>query len=146
MEKNIVTIEFEALPENQGFARAAASAYAAALDPTMEELTEIKTAVSEAVSNSIIHGYERKGCGRITMELKTIDRDKVFIRISDSGKGIRDIKKAMEPMFSTEEENEMSGMGFTVMESFVDKVFVESEPGSGTAVTLIKYLDVYHGI
>ncbi len=146
MEKNTVTIEFEALAENQSFARAVAAAYAAASDPTVEELTEIKTAVSEAVSNAIIHGYERKGTGKIIMELKTLDADKIFIRISDFGKGITDISQAMEPMFSTETEHEMSGMGFTVMESFVDKVFVESEPGQGTAVTLIKYLDVYHDL
>ena len=80
------------------------------------------------------------------MEMKTIDRDKIYIKITDFGKGIADIKKAREPLFSTEEEQEMSGMGFTVMESFTDKVFVESEQGKGTAVTLIKYLDTYHGI
>ncbi len=146
MESNFVTVEFEALPQNQGFARAVCASYAGQLDPTLEELTEIKTAVSEAVSNAVIHGYERKGTGKIVMELKTMDQDKIFIKITDFGKGIRDVKKAMEPMFSTEEEREMSGMGFTVMESFADKVFVESEPGRGTAVTLIKYLDVYHGI
>lgn len=146
MESNFVTIEFEAMPQNQGFARAIAASYAAQLDPTVEELTEIKTAVSEAVSNAVIHGYQRKGEGKIVMEFKTIDRDKIFIKIADFGKGIPDVKKSMEPMFSTEEEKEMSGMGFTVMESFTDKVFVESEPGKGTAVTLIKYLDVYHGI
>lgn len=146
MEGNIVKLEFEALPENQGFARSVVSAYCVSLDPTLEELTEIKTAVSEAVSNAIIHGYERKGTGKIEMELKTMDKDKVLIKIADFGKGISDIKKAMEPMFSTEENREMSGMGFTVMESFVDKVFVESEPGEGTAVTLIKYLDTYYGV
>ncbi len=146
MEGNIVKLEFEALPENQGFARSVVSAYCVSLDPTLEELTEIKTAVSEAVSNAIIHGYERKGTGKIEMELKTIDKDKVYIKITDYGRGICDIKKAMEPMFSTEENREMSGMGFTVMESFVDKVFVESEPDKGTAVTLIKYLDTYYGV
>lgn len=146
MESNFVTVEFEALPENQSFARAVVSAYAAASDPTAAELTEIKTAVSEAVSNSIIHGYGKTGTGKIVIEMKTIDRDKIYIRVSDFGKGIADIEKAREPMFSTEEEQEMSGMGFTVMESFTDKVFVESEPGKGTAVTLIKYLDTYHGI
>lgn len=146
MESNFVKLEFEALPENQSFARSVVSAYAASSDPTMEELTEIKTAVSEAVSNSIIHGYSRKGAGKIVMELKTIDEDKIWIKITDFGKGIRDIERAREPMFSTESAQEMSGMGFTVMESFTDKVFVESEPGRGTAVTLIKYLDVYHGV
>ena len=145
-ESNFVTVEFEALPENQSFARSVVSAYAASSDPTAAELTEIKTAVSEAVSNSIIHGYGKTGTGKIVMEMKTIDRDKIYIKITDFGKGIADIKKAREPLFSTEEEQEMSGMGFTVMESFTDKVFVESEQGKGTAVTLIKYLDTYHGI
>lgn len=146
MEKNFVSIEFEALPENQSFARSAAGAYCAAKDPTLEELTEIKTAVSEAVSNAIIHGYERKGTGKIRMEMQLLDKDKIMIKVIDFGKGIVDVKKAMEPMFSTEEGREMSGMGFTVMESFVDKVFVESKPGEGTAVTLIKYLDIYYGL
>ena len=146
MESNFVTVEFEALQENQSFARSVVSAYAASSDPTAAELTEIKTAVSEAVSNSIIHGYGKTGTGKIVMEMKTIDRDKIYIKITDFGKGIADIKKAREPLFSTEEEQEMSGMGFTVMESFTDKVFVESEQGKGTAVTLIKYLDTYHGI
>ena len=146
MESNFVTVEFEALPENQSYARSVVSAYAASSDPTAAELTEIKTAVSEAVSNSIIHGYGKTGTGKIVMEMKTIDRDKIYIKITDFGKGIADIKKAREPLFSTEEEQEMSGMGFTVMESFTDKVFVESEQGKGTAVTLIKYLDTYHGI
>ena len=93
MEGNIVKLEFEALPENQGFARSVVSAYCVSLDPTLEELTEIKTAVSEAVSNAIIHGYERKGTGQIEMELKTMDKDKVYIKITDYGKGIRDIKR-----------------------------------------------------
>ncbi|MEE0741147.1 MAG: anti-sigma F factor [Emergencia sp.] len=146
MESNNVIVEFEALPVNQGFARSVVSAYCAAGDPTVEELTEIKTAVSEAVSNAIIHGYEKKGVGKIRMELRMIDKDKVFVRITDYGKGIPDIKKAMEPMYSTEEDNEMSGMGFTVMESFSDKVMVESQPGEGTSITLIKYLDTYYGL
>lgn len=146
MEKNYVRIEFEALPENQRFARAAAAAYCAEIDPTMEELTEIKTAVSEAVSNAIIHGYAGKGKGKILLEMKFLDRDKVLIKVTDFGKGISNIKQAMEPMFSTAEHMELSGMGFTVMESFVDKVFVESKTGEGTCVTLIKYLDTYDGL
>lgn len=146
MENNIVIIEFEALPTNQSFARSVTAAYCASLDPTIEELTELKTAVSEAVSNAIIHGYDKTGIGKIKMELKTLDKDKVFVKITDDGKGISNVKKAMEPMFSTENTREMSGMGFTVMESFVDKVFVESEQGQGTSVTLIKCLDTFYGI
>ena len=146
MKKNYTRIEFEALPQNQSFARSIVSAYAAVKDPTVEELTEIKTAVSEAVSNAIIHGYGRSGEGRILMELEEPARDKILIRITDYGVGIADIKQAMEPMFSTEVELEMSGMGFTVMESFMDKVFVEAKPGEGTVVTLIKCLDTYYGM
>lgn len=146
MENNLVMIEFDALPTNQSFARSVTAAYCASLDPTVEELTELKTAVSEAVSNAIIHGYDKSGVGKIKMEMKTLDKDKVFVKVMDNGKGISDVKKAMEPMYSTEDEKEMSGMGFTVMESFVDKVFVESEPGQGTVVTLIKCLDTFYGL
>lgn len=144
MDKNYVRMEFEALPENQGFARSVVSAYCAPSDPTMEELTEIKTAVSEAVSNAIIHGYEGSGNGKIILELKYIAKDKVMVKITDYGKGIENIKQAMEPMFSTGEDLELSGMGFTVMETFVDKVIVDSKPNEGTAVTLIKCLDTYY--
>ncbi len=146
MRKNYTRVEFEALPENQSFARAVVSAFAAAKDPTVEELTEIKTAVSEAVSNAILHGYEKKGQGRILMELEELEPDKLLIRITDYGIGISDVKQAMEPMFSTDADQEMSGMGFTVMESFMDKVFVEAKPGEGTAVTMMKYLDTYYGL
>ena len=145
MERNYVKFEFEALPHNQSLARSVASAYCSALDPTMEELTELKTAVSEAVSNAMIHGYRQKGCGRITMELEMADWDKIKIRITDYGVGIPDIKKAMEPMFSTQGDHEMSGMGFTVMESFVDRVNVTSKSGEGTVVTLMKCLDLCDG-
>ncbi|MBR3786094.1 MAG: anti-sigma F factor [Firmicutes bacterium] len=146
MKKNYIKTEFEALPQNQGFARAVVSAYAAAKDPTVEELTEIKTAVSEAVSNAIIHGYEKKGKGRILMEMEELEPDKLLIRITDYGIGISDVKRAMEPLFSGLPEEEMSGMGFTVMESFMDKVLVEAKPGEGTVVTLIKCLDTYYDL
>ncbi len=146
MKKNYVKVEFEGLPQNQSFARTVVSGYCAEKDPTMEELTEIKTAVSEAVSNAIIHGYERKGEGKILLELWQMEEDKIVIKITDYGRGIDDVAKAMEPLYSTEAEREMSGMGFTVMESFVDKVFVESKPGEGTVVTLIKYLDTYYDL
>lgn len=146
MEKNVVTIEFEALPENQSFARSVAAAYISVADPTVEELTEVKTAVSEAVSNAIIHGYQKRGAGRIAMEMKFTDRDRVWIKITDWGCGIADVEKARQPMYSTGGAMEMSGMGFTVMESFSDKVLVESEPGVGTSVTLIKCLDTYYDL
>ena len=146
MKKNYTKIEFEALPQNQSFARAVVSAYAASKDPTVEELTEIKTAVSEAVSNAIIHGYQKKGSGRILLELEELARDKILIKVTDFGVGIGDVKKAMEPMYSTQADAEMSGMGFTVMESFMDKVFVETKPGEGTVITMVKCLDTYYGL
>ena len=143
MDRNIIKVSFDALPENQGFARSVVSGYLAMSDPTVEELAEVKTAVSEAVSNSIIHGYTDMDAGRIDMEMKMVGADRCVIRITDYGRGIEDVEKAREPMFSTESDREMSGMGFTVMESFADKVQVRSEPGKGTEVVLIKNLDLY---
>ena len=143
MDRNIIKVSFDALPENQGFARSVVSGYLAMSDPTVEELAEVKTAVSEAVSNSIIHGYKDMDAGRIDMEMKMVGADRSVIRITDYGRGIEDVEKAREPMFSTESDREMSGMGFTVMESFADKVQVRSEPGKGTEVVLIKNLDLY---
>ena len=143
MDRNIIKVSFDALPENQGFARSVVSGDLAMSDPTVEELAEVKTAVSEAVSNSIIHGYKDMDAGRIDMEMKMVGADRCVIRITDYGRGIEDVEKAREPMFSTESDREMSGMGFTVMESFADKVQVRSEPGKGTEVVLIKNLDLY---
>lgn len=146
---NVMRAEFSALAENEAFARTIAAAFVMPLDPTVEELTEIKTAVSEAVSNCIIHGY--KGCGDrenawVNMECKILKGGKVVIKITDEGAGIEDIDKAMEPLFTTGDEEERSGMGFTVMESFMDKLSVESEKGKGTTVIMTKYLDVVNGI
>lgn len=145
--KNVMKTEFSAAAENEAFARAVAAAFVMPLDPTVEELTEIKTAVSEAVSNSIIHGYgcdDKKDADEehfVRMECEIFERGKVIIKIEDDGKGIEDIEKAMEPLFTTGDSEERSGMGFTVMESFMDKLSVKSEMGKGTAVTMIKYLD-----
>ena len=144
--ENEMELVFESRSVNEGFARVAVAAFMTQLNPTLEEVSDVKTAVSEAVSNAIIHGYGRKGNGKIVMELEELAPDKILIRITDYGVGIGDIKKAMEPMFSTETELEMSGMGFTVMESFMDKVFVEAKPGEGTVVTMIKYLDTFYGL
>lgn len=146
---NVMRTEFSALAENEAFARAVAAAFIMPLDPTVEELTEIKTAVSEAVSNSIIHGY--KGCKNkedavVAMECSVMKGGKVVIKIEDSGNGIDDVDKAMEPLFTTGPEEERSGMGFTVMESFMDKLSVESEKGKGTTVIMTKYLDIISGI
>ncbi len=141
--ENISTIKVEMWnqSENEALSRAIASAFAARMDPTIEEVTEIKTAVSEAVSNAIIHGYEQGKEGLIFLELSLSDNGRLIIAVEDFGIGIRDIEKAREPLFTTGNENERSGMGFTVMESFMDRVLVESKPGKGTRVTMIKVLD-----
>lgn len=148
---NVMKTEFSAVAENEAFARAAAAAFVMPLDPTVEELTEIKTAVSEAVSNSIIHGYgnSRRGNdndGKVTMECTISEGGRLVIVIEDQGVGIEDVEKAMEPMFSTGDGEERSGMGFTVMESFMDRLKVRSEKGRGTTVIMTKYLDIVSGI
>lgn len=146
---NMMRTEFSAIAENEAFARAAVAAFVLPLDPTVEELTEIKTAVSEAVSNSIIHGYgplPDSSDARVVMECTMFSGGKLVISIEDFGVGIDDVEKAMEPMFSTGDSEERSGMGFTVMESFMDRLKVRSEKGKGTAVIMTKYLDIVSGI
>ena len=148
MEKEI-KVQLEGTLDNQGLARAIAAAYASQFDPTIDELTEIKTAVSEAFSNAALHGYgenEIKSAKRpVMMEFATLSQDTIMIKISDQGKGIEDIAKAMEPLFTTDTGKNRSGMGFTVMESFTDRLKVDSKPGQGTTVTMIKKLDTYYG-
>lgn len=146
---NVMKTEFSALAENEAFARAVAAAFVMPLDPTVEELTEIKTAVSEAVSNSIIHGYEGlsdRSSAKVVMECTMFSGGKLVISVEDFGVGIDDVEKAMEPLFSTGDSEERSGMGFTVMESFTDRLKVRSEKGKGTTVIMTKYLDVVSGI
>ena len=121
--------------------RAAAAAFVAVADPTLEEITEIKTGVSEAVSNSIIHGYKEDPEGIVEMECMLYEDRKVVISVKDWGIGIEDIDRAREPMFTTGKQEERSGMGFTVMESFMDRVEVVSAAGEGTTVTMTKRLD-----
>lgn len=146
---NVLRMEFSAVAQNEGFARSAAAAFVMPLDPTVEELTEIKTAVSEAVSNCIIHGYgsrvadpKEAGTPTVTMECTLEKGGKLTIKIKDEGVGIEDVPKAMEPLFTTGDEEERSGMGFTVMESFMDKLKVISERGKGTTVIMTKQLDI----
>lgn len=133
---NEMKLEFVSKSSNEAFARVVAAAFVSQLDPTVEELADVKTAVSEAVTNSIIHGYENKR-GLITMICRLYDKS-VEIEISDKGKGIEDIQKAMQPLYTSRPDMERSGMGFTVMESFMDKVSVSSKLGEGTTVTLYK--------
>lgn len=138
---NQIKVEMWNQSENEALARTIAAAFVSHLDPTVEELTEIKTAVSEAVSNAIIHGYPNGEKGLVRMELFYTAQGRLAIIVEDKGVGISDIEKAREPLFTTGKNDERSGMGFTVMESFMDKVQVESTPGQGTRVTLIKTLD-----
>ena len=139
---NKMTVRFSAIGSNEAFARAVAASFVAVMDPTVEELTEIKTGVSEAVSNAIIHGYKEDPDGIVEVECSSVSDRRLVIIVRDWGCGIEDVDKAREPMFTTGSSEERSGMGFTVMESFMDRVEVESEAGKGTAVTMIKRLDV----
>lgn len=142
LTENKMTVRFSAIGSNEAFARSVAAAFVAAMDPTLEEITEIKTGVSEAVSNAIIHGYKEDPDGVVEVECSVDSARKVTIVVRDWGTGIEDVAKAREPMFTTGAAEERSGMGFTVMESFMDRVEVESEIGKGTAVTMIKRLDI----
>ena len=135
---NRMSISFLNRSENEGFARTAVSAFIAELDPTVEELTEIKTALSEAVSNAIIHGYEGME-GMVVVDCNLYDKS-VEIIVKDSGIGIDNIDKAKEPLYTSKPEQERSGMGFTVMEIFMDKLEIESEQGVGTQVKMVKRL------
>ncbi len=136
-------IIFESCSENEAFARTVVAAYITRLNPTLEELSDVKTAVSEAVTNCIIHGYENKK-GDITMEC-TIHNNDISIMVEDYGKGIADIEKAMEPLYTTRPEWERSGMGFAFMEAFMDKLKVDSSPGKGTRVFMEKTIGVCEG-
>lgn len=137
--KNEMHLQFSALSQNESFARATVAAFIAQLDPTMDELTEIKTVVSEAVTNSIIHGYESDPSGIIYISV-TLENGVIDLTIEDNGFGISDIDEARQPLFTTKPELERSGMGFTIMENFMDEMKVESQPGKGTKIQLIKHL------
>ena len=135
---NQMELKFLSLPENEGFARVAVSAFAVQLNPTLDVLADIKTAVSEAVTNAVVHGY-REQMGLIFITATLTDRPSVRVRIRDKGVGIADIKQARQPLFTTM-AGERAGLGFAVMESFMDRVAVRSKPGAGTTVTLEKYI------
>lgn len=137
MEDNKVSIEFCSISQNEGFARVAVAAFVAQLDPTVEEITDVKTSVSEAVTNSIIHGYENRKEGIIKIEA-SITGNEITIIISDKGKGIPDIGQAMEPLYTSRPDLERSGMGFTVMETFMDDLEVSSKEGQGTRIVMKK--------
>lgn len=137
---NVMCLEFLNKSENESFARVVAASFASVLNPTAGELAEIKTAVSEAVTNAIIHGYENS-VGMVRMEGKIHGRTVEFI-ISDDGWGIEDVEKAREPLYTGKPELERSGMGFSIMESFMDRVEVKSRLGEGTRVKMVKTIEL----
>ena len=154
--RNEMEIIFDALSDNEGFARVAVAAFITHLNPTMEEMADIKTAVSEAVTNSIIHGYENlRGYGRPGEPEESekanpgkvrlccvLENNILHIEVIDSGKGIEDVERAMEPLYTTKPQLERSGMGFAFMEAFMYDLEVESTPGQGTKVRMIKKIGV----
>ena len=135
---NEVTLTFPSRSSNEGFARSAAACFAAQMDPTLNELEDIKTAVSEAVTNAIVHGYP-DAIGTVTLKLRICPGNILELTVKDKGRGIPDVEKARQPMFTTGGE-ERSGMGFTIMESFMDQLLVRSVTGRGTTVTMKKKL------
>ncbi|KAF0816940.1 MULTISPECIES: anti-sigma F factor [unclassified Cytobacillus] len=137
--KNVMNLEFSALSQNESFARVTVAAFIAQLDPTMDELTEIKTVVSEAVTNSIIHGYENDPNGVVYISV-LIEDGFIDMTIKDKGLGIMDVEEARQPLFTTKPELERSGMGFTIMENFMDEIEIQSQPGIGTEIRLRKHL------
>ena len=137
---NEMKVEFLSKSNNEAFARISVAAFVAQLDPTLEEIADIKTAVSEAVTNAIIHGYEQQ-IGIVKLVCK-IRENEIFIEVSDTGKGIENVEMAKQPLYTTKASLERSGMGFTIMESFMDEVDVESVLGLGTKVTMRKMIKV----
>ncbi len=138
-ELNSMRLEFPSRSTNEGFARAAVAAFASQLDMTMTELGDVKTAVSEAVTNCIVHAYP-DSIGVIHMRVRIIDEETLEIQVKDKGRGIQDVERAREPLFTTGGEDR-SGMGFTIMESFMDTLKVRSTVGSGTTVTMRKKIE-----
>lgn len=137
--KNEMSLSFPSKSCNEAFARSAVAAFVMNLDPTISELSDIKTAVSEAVTNCIVHGY-RRSSGTIYIKGRITDDNKITLKIRDKGCGIEDVKKAMEPLYTSAPEEERAGLGFAVMQSFCDKVSVKSAVGKGTTVTLEKMI------
>ncbi len=136
--KNEMTLTFSAVSENEGFARNAVAAFCAVLDPTVDQINDIKTAVSEAVTNVIVHAYPNAAQDNTVTVKTTLEDDTVHIVVSDNGIGIDDIEHAMQPFFTTKPDEERSGMGFTVMESFTDELTVTRNTPTGTVVSMTK--------
>lgn len=135
--RNEMTMEFDAISENEAFARISVAAFISFLNPTLEEMSDVKTAVSEAVTNAVIHGYDGIEGGKVVINC-LIEKDVLHIEVIDKGKGIDNIERAMEPLFTTKPELNRSGMGFPFMEAFMDDLEVISEPDKGTVVQMKK--------
>lgn len=143
MEKNQMSLEFSALSQNESFARVAVGSFFVQLNPTLEELADVKTAVSEAVTNAIVHAYP-DSLGKVELKLRLYPGNELELIVRDWGIGIADVEQARAPLFTTGNE-ERSGMGFTIMESFMDSVKVRSHPGKGTTVTMRKRFAIRAG-
>ncbi|MBC6004351.1 Anti-sigma F factor [uncultured Clostridium sp.] len=137
---NIMEVKFSAKSENESFARVIVASFASKLDPTLDEIADIKTAVSEAVTNSIIHGYDEDETKFVNIRCEIEDKT-ITISVEDFGNGIEDLDMAMQPLYTSKPELERSGMGFTVMESFMDNIEVFSKKGEGTKVIMKKKID-----
>jgi stage II sporulation protein AB (anti-sigma F factor) len=137
--RNEMHLQFSALSQNESFARVTVAAFIAQLDPTMDELTELKTVVSEAVTNAIIHGYNNDANGIVYISV-VLEDGTIHMTIRDNGIGIDDVEEARQPLFTTKPELERSGMGFTIMENFMDEIHVQSIPHGGTTIRLTKHL------
>lgn len=141
-QTNEMAIEFDSRSCNESFARVAVAAFMTQLNPTLEEVADVKTALSEAVTNAIVHGYENE-VRKVFLRCRIRGRE-LTVTVADEGCGIADIQKAMEPLFTTKPDSERSGMGFAFMEAFMDEVKVESAVGKGTTVTMVKRIGTYH--
>jgi len=137
---NSMMLQFESRSENESFARITVAAFVSQLDPTLDELTDIKTVISEAVTNAIIHGYDNRTDGVITISAE-IDSDTVHITVSDEGKGIEDVEQAKQPLYTSKPELERSGMGFTIIENFMDEMEIVSAVGKGTTIRMAKRIE-----
>jgi stage II sporulation protein AB (anti-sigma F factor) len=137
---NRMQLRFASLSENESFARVTVAAFVSQLDPTMEELTDVKTVVSEAVTNAIIHGYDNSPDEEIEITAM-IEGDRFTLTVEDKGKGIEDLELARQPLYTSKPELERSGMGFTIIENFMDEVDIVSQPGHGTKVVMVKQIE-----
>jgi len=139
-ETNFMNLQFAAKSENESFARVTVAAFISQLDPTMDELSDLKTVISEAVTNSIIHGYNNNPEGVVSIQAEIRD-DMITIIVEDRGEGIEDLELAKQPLYTSKPELERSGMGFTIMENFMDEFEVSSEPGRGTSIKMKKRIE-----